>query len=84
MEKKEVGKISHYFGKIMVAAITLTDELKVGDKVSIEGAHTSFEQTIDSIQIEKQSIQEAKAGDEIGVKVQEKVRQGDTVYKVIE
>ena len=84
MEKKEVGRISHFFGKIMVAAIKVSDTIKVGDRVSIEGSKTNFEQTIDSMQIEKESIEEAKAGDEIGVKVSEKVREGDTVYKVIE
>lgn len=84
MEKKEVGRISHYFGKISVAAITVSDTMKVGDKISIEGSKTSFEQTVDSMQIENQNIEEAKAGDEIGMKVSEKVREGDTVYKVIE
>jgi putative protease len=84
MEKKEVGRISHFFGKIMVAAIKVSDTIRVGDRVSIEGSKTNFEQTIDSMQIENESIEEAKSGDEIGVKVSEKVREGDTVYKVIE
>jgi len=84
MEKKELGKITHYFGKIGVAIIRLSDAMKVGDKISIEGAHTNFEQMIESIQIEHQSIPEAKAGDDAGIKVKEKVREGDTVYKVIE
>ncbi len=84
MEKKEIGKITHYFGKIGVAAIRLSDQLKVGDRISIEGAHTNFEQVVDSIQIEHQAIQVADAGDEVGVKVQDRVREGDTVYKIIE
>jgi len=84
MEKKEIGKITHYFGKIGVAAIRLTDQLRVGDRISIEGAHTNFEQVVDSMQIEHQAIQVANAGDEVGVKVQDRVREGDTVYKIIE
>lgn len=84
MEKKEIGRITHYFGKIGVAAIRLSDQLKVGDRISIEGAHTNFEQVVDSIQIEHQAIQVADAGDEVGVKVQDRVREGDTVYKIIE
>jgi len=84
MEKKEIGKITHYFGKIGVAAIRLSDQLKVGDRISIEGAHTNFEQVVDSIQIEHQAIQVADAGDEVGVKMQDRVREGDTVYKIIE
>ena len=84
MEKKEIGKITHYFGKTGVAAIRLSDQLKVGDRISIEGAHTNFEQVVDSIQIEHQAIQVADAGDEVGVKVQDRVREGDTVYKIIE
>jgi len=84
MEKKEIGRITHYFGKIGVAAIRLSDQLKVGDRISIEGAHTNFEQVVDSIQIEHQAIQVANAGDEVGVKVQDRVREGDTVYKIIE
>lgn len=84
MEKKEIGKVTHYFGKISVAAIRLSDLMRVGDKISIEGAHTNFEQTVDSIQMEHQAITEAKPGDEVGIKVKEKVREGDTVYKIIE
>jgi putative protease len=84
MEKKEVGKVIHFFGKIMVAAIKLSDTVKIGDKLSIEGATTGFEQVIESMQIDKKDVPEAGVGDDIGIKVTEKVREGDTVYKVIE
>ncbi len=83
MEKKEIGKVTHFFGKIGVAAIKLSDAMKVGDTISIEGAHTNFEQQVGSIQVEHASIPEAKAGDDVGIKVNDKVREGDTVYKVI-
>lgn len=81
-EKKEIGKVTHYFGKISVAAIELTDALKVGDTISFEGAHTNFQQTVDSMQIDNNAITEAKSGDGVGLKVKEHVRIGDTVYLV--
>jgi putative protease len=84
MEKKEIGRVSHYFGKPSVAAIVLTDALKVGDKISIQGHTTDFETVVESIQIEHDSLEEAKAGDNIGIKVPDKVREHDVVYKVIE
>lgn len=83
MQKQEVGKVVHFFGKVSVAAIKLSDTLQVGDRISIEGAHTNFEQTVDSIQIEKQAVTEAKAGQDVGIKVKDRVREHDTVYKII-
>jgi hypothetical protein len=83
MEKKEIGKITHYFGKISVATIRLSDALKAGETVSIEGAHTNFEMVVESMQIDKTIIPEAVAGQEVGTKVKDRVREGDTVYKVI-
>jgi putative protease len=82
MEKKEVGKITHFFGKIGVAAIRLSDKLKVGDTISIEGAHTNFEQVVESLQIDKNSLSEAGPGQEVGTKVKDRVREGDTVFKI--
>ena len=67
-EKKEIGKVKHFFGKISVAIIELTDGLKKGDKISIEGHDNSFEQIVESMQIEHNTIEEAKAGDAIGLK----------------
>ena len=81
-EKKVIGKITHYFGKINVAAIELTDTLKVGDAILIEGAHTRLEEMVESMQIENKRVIEAKAGEGIGIKVKDKVRVGDTVYKI--
>jgi putative protease len=82
-EKKLVGKITHYYGKIGVAVVELSDELSVGDTISIEGNVTNFQQTVDSMEIEHQQIKTAKAGDAIGLKVKEKVREGDSVYKIL-
>lgn len=80
---EEIGEVIHYFSKISVAAIKITNgNLKIGDKIRIKGATTDFEQVVESMEINKQKIDEAKPGDEIGIKVRERVREGDKVYKV--
>lgn len=81
-DKKLVGKISHYYDKIGVALVELTSDLKVGDKISIEGNKTNFQQKVESMQIEQDKLESAKAGDSIGMKVSEKVRDNDQVFKV--
>ena len=85
-EKKEelIGKITHYFGKIEVGIIELSKGLNVGDTIHIKGGATDFEQEVDSMQIEHESIKKAKKGDVIGLKVKEKVKEGDEVYRVSE
>ncbi len=82
MEAKEIGKVFRYFGNIGVAAIELNDSLKVGDKIKVKGATTDFETTVESIQVNNESIQEAKAGDKVGIKVPEKARPNDKVFLV--
>jgi translation elongation factor EF-1alpha len=83
MPEEEVGKISDYFKKINVAAIEITKgSLSVGDTIHIKGHTTDFTQTVDSMQIEHQSVPTAKAGDSIGIKVKDVVRDSDVVYKV--
>lgn len=79
-EKKLVGVVTKYFAKINVAAIMLEDSLKVGNKISIEGTTTSFEQMVSSMQIDRADIEEGKAGQEIAIKVAERVREKDRVY----
>jgi putative protease len=79
-KEKKVGEIAHYFGKIMVAAIKVKAEIKVGDTLHIKGHTTDFEQVVDSIQIEHESIPKAKKGDDIGIKVKDHVREGDEVF----
>jgi putative protease len=80
--KKLIGKIEHYYQKIGVAIVQLEDELLVGDEISIEGPGTNFTQTVESMQIEHESVKTAKSGDAIGLKVVDKVREKDQVYKV--
>jgi len=82
MTEKEIGTISSYFSHVSVAAIKLSGKLKVGDKVHVKGNTTDFEIPVESIQIEKKSVKEAKKGDHIGIKVPEKVRPKDKVFLV--
>ena len=82
MPEKEVGKVSDFFAHPVVAGIELTGTLKVGDQIHIKGHTTDLECTVDSMQINNVDVNEAKAGDAIGVKVSDRVRRGDIVYKV--
>ncbi|MEM2974060.1 MAG: translation elongation factor-like protein [Candidatus Micrarchaeia archaeon] len=83
MEKKPVGKVTHYFTHIGVAVVELSDTLDIGDTVSFEGASTNFQQKVDSMQIERKPIQSASRGQSIGLKTTERVREGDIVYKIL-
>ena len=83
--EKEIGKVIHYWGKISVAGINITEgELKAGDVIHIKGHTSDFTQKVDSIQIENNTVEKAKVGDSIGVKVEERVHEHDTVYLVTE
>jgi hypothetical protein len=82
MEEQLVGIVSHYFGKAEVAGITLSAELSVGDFVEFKGYTTDFSQEIASMQIDRVPVAAAEAGSDVGVKVSERVRVGDRVYKV--
>ena len=81
-EEVEVGRVNDYFAHINVAGIDLTAPLKVGDRVRIKGHTTDMELVVESLQVEHESVEEAKVGDKIGVKVSDRVRGGDRVYRV--
>jgi translation elongation factor EF-1alpha len=83
-EKKMIGGITHYFSKVGVAVVELRDDIKMGDKIRIEGATTSFEQVIESMEIENEKVELATAGQSIGLKVKDRVRLNDHVYKIME
>jgi len=83
-EGKLIGKVTHYFGKIEVAIIKLFDCLEIGDIIRIVGGETDFQQTVKSIEIEHQKVKRAKAKDTIGLKIDQKVREGYGVYKISE
>ena len=82
MPEVEIGKVTDFFSKPVVAGIELTAPLKAGDRIHIKGHTTDIELTVDSMQIDNVNVEQAKAKDSIGVKVSDRVRRGDTVYKV--
>ena len=77
----EVGRITHFFTKINVAVVELTAPLAVGDRILIKGPTTDLEQVVQSMQIEHENIERAEAGQSIGLKVEQRVREIDIVYK---
>jgi len=82
-EGKLIGKVVHYFSKIKVAVVDLSDTLSVGDSIRIVGGEdTDFNQTVKSMETEHEKVEKAKKGDSVGLKVKEKVREGYKVYKV--
>ena len=85
MVEDQIGKITHYFSKIGVAVINIEfGELVVGDTIHVKGATTDFEQKIDSMQIEHEGVDKATAGQSIGLKVADAVREHDLVFKMLE
>jgi selenocysteine-specific translation elongation factor len=82
-ELREIGRVTHYFTKISVAIVELSGTLSVGDRILIKGLTTNVEQTVDSMQIEHASVKKAEAGQSIGLKVNDRVRESDTVYKIL-
>jgi len=84
MPEEVIGEVNDFFARPVVAGIALTAALEVGDKIHIKGHTTDIELTVDSMQINNVDVKQAKAGDDVGIKVSERVRRGDTVYKVID
>lgn len=82
MKGKEIGKVFHYFGHIGVAAIELSDSLKLGDTIRFIGGEHDFTEVVDSIQIERENVTSARAGEKVGLKVSEAINKGAKVYKV--
>jgi len=82
MPEEMIGTVSDFFARPVVAAIELKAPLEVGDKIHIKGHTTDLELIVNSMQIDNVDVKEAKAGDSVGVKVGERVRKQDTVYKV--
>ena len=82
MPEIEIGKVSDFFARPVVAGIELTGTLKMGDTIHLKGHTTDIELTVDSMQINNVNVEQAKAGDSVGIKVSDRVRRGDTVHKV--
>ena len=83
MQKKLIGKIIHFYPKVSVAVIELTDSLRTGEKILIERGEHSFQQTVTSMQMEHKAISTAKKGDAIGMQINEATKEGAKVYKVV-
>ena len=84
MEEK-IGVVEHFFTHINVAAIRITNgELRIGDTIHIVGAHTDFKQKIESMEIDRKPVESVTSGDDVGIKVKDRVREKDLVYKIPE
>lgn len=81
MEKK-IGEVKHYYSDIQVAVIKLEDKLEIGDRIRFEGHTTDFEQEVESMEIEHESIETAGRGQKVGLKVKQRVRESDEVFQV--
>ena len=85
MVEKKIGVVEHFFSNVGVAAIKITEgELKIGDTIHIVGAHTDIKQKIDSMEIDRTPVKSVKKGDDVGIKIKDRVRENDVVYKVPE
>jgi translation elongation factor EF-1alpha len=84
MPDVEIGMVTDFFAKPVVAGIELSGTLRIGDRIHIRGSTTDMELTVESMQIERVNITEAKPGDLVGIKVLDRARRGDKVYKVTE
>lgn len=82
IEGQLIGKITHYFGKIGVAVIKLSDSLKIGDTIKIVGGEADFNQTVESMEVDYKKVEKAKTGESVGLKIDQKAREGYSVYKV--
>jgi len=80
MADKKIGTITHFYDNISVGIVKLEEPLEKGQKIAIRGNTTDFEQTAESMQFDHKDIEKAKAGQEVGLKVDQKVREGDKVF----
>lgn len=76
-----IGTVSHYFGHLSVAAVTLTDTLRVGDRIHITGHTTNVEQTVDSMEVEHAKVESAGPGDDVALHVNDHVREHDKIFR---
>jgi putative protease len=81
-EPKKIGQVTHYYNKISVAIISLSRAIKTGDAIQIQGKNTDFTQTVDSMQYDHKDLPRAKKGQEVGIKVDNPVHEGDQVFLI--
>ena len=81
-EGKKIGEITHFFGKMRVGVVKISNTLSIGDSIRIVGGETDFDQTVQSIEVDGKKINKTKKGDLVGLKFSQKVRKGYKVYKI--
>ena len=85
MVEEKIGVVEHFFTNVNVAAVKIINgELKIGDKIHFVGATTDFIQKVDSMQIDRNPVEIVKSGDDVGIKVKDRVREHDILYKITE
>jgi len=85
MVEEKIGIVEHFFTNVSVAAIKITEgELNIGDTIHFVGAHTDFKQKIETMEIDRNPVETVKKGDDVGIKVKDRVREHDVVYKIPE
>ena len=82
MSEQEIGRVTHYFARLGVAVLSLTGDLGVGDRIHVHGHSTDLQQSVDSMQIEHQSVTQVGPGQEVALRVSQRVHEGDLVYRV--
>lgn len=80
--EKEIGTVTHFYDKIGVMVVKLTDKVAVGDAIKIKRGNEEIEETIESMQVEHENIEKAKKGDEIAIKISGKTKEGAVVYRM--
>ena len=80
----EIGRVTHYFNHIAVAVLSLTDSLKLGDKIHIVGHSTDLVERVGSMEVNHHPVEWVKPGDEVAIKVVEQVHEHDRVYRIVE
>lgn len=81
---ERIGEVTHFYNKISVAVLRLTKDLRVGDEIHFLGRNTDFKQEVASMQIEHEPITDAEAGQEVAVRVTQRARRGDSVFRITE
>ena len=84
MSEQLVGKVSDFFSRPVVAAVELSEDLMVGDRIRIKGHTTDLDEVVTSMQIDNTNVEKAGKGDSVGIKITDRVRRGDEVFKVVD
>ena len=82
MAEHPVGTVNHYFGKLQVGIVSLTADITIGDTLQFRGHGADFQQTVSSMQIEHAAVETASAGTDVGIRVDQRIREGTEVYRV--